>query len=577
MAAKLLLLLAFAALAAPTGAYAQERILSYDTEVDIRADGSLDVTERITVRAEGDRIRRGIYRDFPTRYRDAQGNAYVAGFEMVEVLRDGAPTPWFTERRPNGVRINTGNDDFLPVPATYTFTLQYRTTRQLGFFDGHDELYWNAIGTGWAFPIERATVVARLPAPVPVSELSAEAYTGAQGSRGQAYTTTLPAPGTARWTLTEPLPPGHGFTVVLSFPKGLVTAPTPSERVAWFLRDNLGVLVALLALAALLVFCFVRWRAIGRDPDPGVIIARYEPPAGHTPGGLRYVRRMGPDHRGFSADLLALAVAGHVRIHRDKRGLLEDDWTIERLAPPAADLPDSQRAMLEHLFKQGPVLELDSKQASILQAARQAHAAAFKARYQPAMFKLNGGSIAIAAGIGIGGAVLAFLVSGGAGIPLVIATVGLMLLVVVAFGFAVRAPTPAGRRMMDEIEGLKLYLGVAEREELARMRGPGESPPALDAGRYERLLPYAVALDVEDAWTEQFTRAAGAEAAAAVTRNIAWYRGGDIASLSRLASDVGGALDARIASASTPPGSSSGGGGGGFSGGGGGGGGGGGR
>lgn len=574
---RFLLLLAFAAVAAPTGAAnAQERILSYDIEVEVNADGSLDVAEHITVRAEGQQIRRGIYRDFPTRYRDRLGNRVVVDLEVREVLRNGQPEPWFTENKSNGVRINTGDDDFLPVPGDHVLTLRYRTTRQIGFFDAHDELYWNAIGTGWAFPIEDASVVVRLPEPVPVDQLSAEAYTGPQGARGESYTTSLPAPGTAQWQLTEPLPPGHGMTIVLMFPKGIVAAPTSSERTGWFLRDNLGVLVALLALGVLLAYTISRWRAVGRDPVKGVVIARYEPPEGHTPGGLRYVRRMGADHRGFSADLLALAVAGHLRIHRDK-GLLGDDWSVEQLDGPTDDLDDGRREILSTLFEEGPLLELDSKQAAILQAARQAHASRFKSRYQPAMFRTNAGSTALAALIAVGGSVAAFLASGGAGLLIVIGIAVLMLVVVVAFGLLVKAPTPQGRRLMDEIEGLALYLGVAEREELARIAGPGNPAPRLDASRYEQLLPFAVALEVEDAWTEQFTLAAGAEAAAAATRNIGWYHGGDISSLSRLASDVGGALDSRIASASTPPGSSSGGGGGGFSGGGGGGGGGGGR
>src|SRR5690606_9748606 len=108
------------------------------------------VTEHITVHAEGTRIRRGIYRDFPTRYRDRHGNRVVVGFEMLGLTRNGQPEPWFTENLSNGVRINTGNDDFLQVPGEHAYTLHYRTTRQLGFFDEHDELYWNAIGTGWA-------------------------------------------------------------------------------------------------------------------------------------------------------------------------------------------------------------------------------------------------------------------------------------------------------------------------------------------------------------------------------------------------------------------------------------------
>ena len=139
-----------------------------------------------------------------------------------------------------------------------------------------------------------------------------------------------------------------------------------------------------------------------------------------------------------------------------------------------------------------------------------------------------------------------------------------------------RAPTPLGRVLLDEVEGLMLYMSVAERDELERLPGPG-GPPVLDAARYEALLPFAVALEVEDAWTRKFTAAVGAAAAAAAAANIAWYRGGSVTDLGSLSRAVGSSLSSQIASASSPPGSSSGSGGGGSSGGGGGGGGGGGR
>ena len=149
-------------------------------------------------------------------------------------------------------------------------------------------------------------------------------------------------------------------------------------------------------------------------------------------------------------------------------------------------------------------------------------------------------------------------------------------LLLIAFALLVRAPTIEGRKLLDEIAGLKLYLGVAERDELARMPGP-DAPPLLDAERYQALLPYAVALEVEEAWTRKFTLAVGAAAAATATAGMAWYHGVGSDNLSSLTSAIGSSLSSQIASASTPPGSSSGSGGGGSSGGGGGGGGGGGR
>lgn len=562
-----------------TGAHAQERIRDYAIEIDVRADGSLDVVEHITVHAAGDQIRRGIYRDFPTRYRDRVGNAVVVDLEVLGVTRDGETEPWFTEWIGNGVRINTGNDDFLPeLPRDVTFTLRYRTTRQLGFFDDHDELYWNAIGTGWVFPIDAGRVEVRLPSPVPVEAMAAEGYTGPQGAQGQDYRASVAGPGVARWELTRPLAPNEGLTIVLSFPKGLVPEPTARQRFLWLLRDNAGVLVALSALFVLIVYCVQRWRAVGRDPAAGTIIVRYDPPAERAPAELRYLERRRYDTRCFTGDLLAAAVEGRVAIAREDRMLRKDRWTLERLAGsgPASALA-TPSALVDALFSDGSrQLELKTENARTLQAAQLAHGARLDERLHGKYFQRNAGSALAAGGIAALGTALAVFVSGGAGLVLIGVLGAAMAAIVIAFAWLVQAPTPEGRRLLDEIEGLRRYLAVAERDELGRMQGPG-APPPLDAQRYERLLPYAVALGVEEAWTKKFTLAVGAAAAAAATAAIGWYRGSRFDDLGSLAKSLGGGLSASIASASTPPGSSSGRGGGGSSGGGGGGGGGGGR
>ncbi|RPI58723.1 MAG: DUF2207 domain-containing protein, partial [Lysobacterales bacterium] len=307
--------LCLAAAASVALAQPGERILEYAIEVAVGADGVLDVAEHIAVRAEGNQVRRGIYRDFPTRYRDRYGNNVVVTLDVRGVERDGVPEPWFTERRANGVRINTGNDDFLPrLPGEYRYTLRYRTTRQIGFFADHDELYWNAIGTGWDFAIESGSVEVRLPEPVPVERVEAEAYTGPQGARGRGYAASVVEPGIARWELTAPLMPREGLTIVLSFPKGVVAEPTQAERAGWLLADNRGVLAALAGFALLLFYVVRRWRQVGRDPSAGVVIARYEPPAGRSPAELRFLKRRRYDMRCFTSDLLTAAVDGGVRI-----------------------------------------------------------------------------------------------------------------------------------------------------------------------------------------------------------------------------------------------------------------------
>jgi len=565
------------ALALSSSVSAQERITSYDSQIQIRPDGSIDVTERISVRAEGNQIRRGIYRDFPTRYRDRYGNRVRVDLQVLGVERNGAMEPWFTERMSNGIRINTGNDDFLPVPADYTFTIRYRTTRQLGFFDKHDELYWNAIGAGWVFPIEKGSVAVRLPQPVPVDRLGVEAYTGPEGTKGAAYAAEIPEPGLARYRLTQPLGSYEAFTIVLTFPKGLVHEPTDAERTRWLLADNRGLLISLAGLVVLVFYMVREWRRVGRDPQKGVIIARYEPREGQTPAGLRYVKRMGYDMRAFTADILALAIGGHLRINKEDK-FLKDEWRLDRVNGDGQIPPSpAQKRLLDHIFGSGnDSLVLKNKNAAKLQSAREAHRKVLDAEAQPRYFKRNGKKVGMAVLIAIVSTGSAFIASGGFGIPFIIGIAGLMVLGIGVFAWLVRAPTLEGRALLDEIEGLKLYMSVAEKQELAQMRGPEE--PVLDEKRYEVMLPYAVALDVEDAWTKKFTAAVGAASAAAAASRMHWYSGrGPITNMGDFTNAIGSSLSSQISSAATPPGSSSGSGGGGSSGGGGGGGGGGGR
>lgn len=566
-----------------------ERILRYDVDIAIQADGGLEIIETIAVRAEGNRIRRGITREFPTRYRDRYGDRVVVDFQVLNVHRNGQPEPWFTERIGNGVRINTGNDDFLAVPGIHIFILRYRTNRQLGFFDAHDELYFNALGHGSILPVESGNVSVRLPAPVPAADLQIDGFTGAMGQRGKAFSASTPTAGIAHWKLAAPLAPGEGLTVVLGFPKGIVAEPGWLQRVVWRLKDNRAGIVALIGFGLLLAYCLRRWRLVGRDPRPGTIIVRYEPPTDYSPAELRFMQRRRYDSTAFSSDLLFAAVNGAVTIHREARKLRADRWTVQPEDPGQSTLhPDAPPAhLIKHLLRSGGKnLELHQKNATRIRIARTEHARQLRSRIIPSHYRANHGSVGIAILIAVATCICTFVAIALAGggwvlaLPLLLAT----LVTTVVFGLVIGAPTPAGRQLLDEIEGFRRYLSVAERQDLQRLQGPGEREPQLDAERFERLLPYAVALEVEEAWTDRFTAAAGAAAAAAATSSIAWYsasgRGAGTGGIGGMTRALSQGLSSQIASSSTPPGTSSGrsgggggGGGGGFSGGGGGGGG----
>jgi hypothetical protein len=549
------LLLAACGLLLP--AYGVERVVDFHSAIRVQADGVLEVAERIAVEAEGRQIRRGILRDFPTDYRDRFGNRVNVPFEVRKVLRNGAPEPWTTERLPNGVRVNIGGAESVLSPGRHVYQITYRTARQIGHFPDHDELYWNVNGNGWTFPFDHISAEVYLPKPVPARELRAEAYTGKQGARGRDYQYMV-RDGSAGFTSTAPLPAYEGMTIVVGFPKGIVSEPGLQRRAGWFVTGNKGAAAGLFGLALMLAFLYWRWREVGRDPRAGPRFPRYEAPQGLSPAAVRFIDRQGFDDRCFAAALLGLGSRGFLRIRQSG-----DTFTLEPTGKTVEYLP-GERAVAP-LAKSKRTLHKQYDQT--IQAVRGDLASELRQLYEEKAFSRNHGSLAV--GVLIGACTIAAMVlmdvSPVAGILVGVAVIATLA----AFYRWLPAYSASGRRTEDEIEGLRQYLGVAERDELARKRAPPKT-----AEEFSKFLPFAVALDVEKTWADRFAIALGAAAMAQAVSD--WYdSSGSGFSVSGFTSSVS-SLGETISAAASPPGSSSGSsdsGGGGSSGGGGGGGG----
>ena len=626
--------LIFAAMLQPAAAV--ERILQFISDVKVERNSDLLVTETIRVQAEGREIRRGILRDFPTRYKGRDGRRVEVGFEVLSVTRNGSPESYTTEALSNGVRVRIGNASQTVPYGPNTYVIRYRTTRQIGFFEKFDELYWNATGTGWTFPIDVAE--ARITLPEKVDFTQTAIYTGPQGATGKNATSVQQSPGTIVFRTTQPLPARNGLTVAAAFPKGIVTPPSQAQLTQYWLRDNLPVVVGAGGLLLLLGYFAFAWFKVGRDPRGGTVIPLFTPPKGMSAPAVRYVYEMEFDDRAFSAGILDLAVHGGVK--------LNDSGTTMRLTAQKGtrDVSPPVAAMGRELFKSGASLLLDDVNHKVIGAAKSTLESNLKDLYLKSMFTNNyrwsgiglllwvvftgavALSIFVSYGSELGGAMLfgtafaapaicvmtaflfglvtgrtkiltflfgflfagAFAVAGFAvllgatyeatGSILNLNTLAMLTpvlvapLIAMAF-YVMKAPTVQGRKVMDEIEGFKQYLGVAEEDRLNYLHPPEKTPEL-----FERYLPYAVALNVENRWADRFAGVLAA-AAAAGAATAAWYIGNRESQTDwgNFASRVGDSLASTVASASTAPGSSGGGssgsGGGGSSGGGGGGGG----
>jgi hypothetical protein len=625
-------------------AFADERILDFQSDITVAADASMTLRETIRVRAEGNEIKRGIFRDFPTRYRDALGHQVHVDFELLETLRDGRPEQSRRQSQGNGVRIYLGREDVFLDPGEYTYTIAYRVTRELGFFADHDELYWNVTGNGWAFPIDRASAEVTLPPRVPRAGIRVEGYTGPEGSKARDLEAHITEFSRAEFATTRPLGPNEGLTIVVGWPKGFVAEPTREERIRWFLADNRNAAAGLVGLLVVIGYYAVVWTRVGKDPDPGVIVTRYEPPDGFTPAAVRYLVRMGYDDKTFAAAIVSLAVQKQLVIKED-----DGEYTLERVTDAKAKLRPDEALLLAALFGGARSLKLGTASGATVRAA----VATLKTKLEGAIEKiyflrnakyltpgivlsvlavaaiilateetglkagaafmmvwLSGWSVGVyallqqvwrawreaiaanglasgfkmvgamfptlfaipfVAGEVFGVAMLAFMTSVGAVVALL-----LVIAANLVFHRLLRAPTLAGRSVLDQIDGLRQFLSAVEGDRLERT--PIQKTPEL----FEKLLPYAMALDVEEEWSNQFADVLAAAGRGGEEYSPSWYRGHVSGAnftgvgTAALVGALGSSMSSAISSASTPPGSSSGssgGGGGGSSGGGGGGGG----
>ena len=630
-------ILCFSLLLMPIAARAQERILSYHSDITVHTNAEMIVTETIRVRAEGQQVRRGIFRDFPTGYRDRYGNRVRVDFELLDVQRDGRPEPHHTQSELNSVKVYIGREDVFLDPGEYTYAITYRTSHQLGFFENHDELYWNVTGNEWAFAIETASASVTLPESVPLTEVTHEGYTGVAGSKATFLESEI-RDGRIHYRTTRPLGPREGLTIVATWPKGHVEQPSTWARAQRMLAINRSFFAGIVGFFAVLGYYLVVWSAVGKDPAKGVIIPQFKPPDGISPAAARFIREMGYDHKCFAAGIIDMAVHGTLRIRQEGR-----KFTIERVSPPTPEAPPEEQKLYNKLLSSFQTLTFEQKNHHTIGKAVTALRKSLAATYEKQYFLRNGAywapgiliALVTVLGVTLLGpqpqeaiflgvwltiwtfAVMALLMSAGAAwrstfgpggrlinlpgaifsslfaLPFLAGEVvaifmlgrttsplAALCLVAIAillwlFYTLMKAPTLLGRKVMDHLDGLRMYMAVAEKDRLRALHPPKRTPE-----HFEELLPYALALDVEQEWAGQFAdilqaAAQGPTSGSRTAYSPGWYTGPsrNLLTAGALAGAVGGALTSAISSSSTAPGSSSGSGGGGSSGGGGGGGG----
>lgn len=352
--------------AATFPALAREEIQSFASNTVLHTDGSVDVTEQIDVNAEGDRIRHGIFRDIFTVLRNADGSKFYSSLAVVSVQRDGRAEPYTTEGISNGERIRIGDADTTIDPGPHSYVIRYTMTRMARFFANHDELYWNATGNFWDFPIVKAVATLTLPKGAVISKLAA--YTGPVGSTEDDASEDRTADNIATFATTRALAPGEGMTVAAAFQKGVVQPPAGAASGLDWLSDHREAIVPPLAVLVVLLYNLLAWNRVGRDPRKGTIIPLFYPPEGLSPAMTQWLHGMGFKGNGwnaFTAAIFDLGVKGLVTVDNSGKKL----QVATTSAQPKTPLSGDEKVLYDYFSSKGTVT-VDKNNGSTLNGKR---------------------------------------------------------------------------------------------------------------------------------------------------------------------------------------------------------------
>jgi len=569
---------------------------AFDAEYTLsrEPDGTatLLVTETIVARFPEFDQNRGIIRAIPDDY-----DGVPLDTSVVSVTDQNGVDVYYESVYSGGfVELYLGTDEFVRGEQTYVIT--YTQQNVVRSFDdtASDEFYWDVNGTGWQQPFDRVSATVTL-APDVAAALTGNAacYVGPQGSTESCPIERADAGFTANAT---DLAPGETLTVAIGFAPGTFLTPEPTpppepqEVPLWMHLLSGGVGVA--SLGALGAAIASRVRAGSGARSRGAIIPQYSEPEGFDI--VQAAHLIGRPASGVPAAIVRLAVRKNLRI---LAYAVENDaapYTLQYLSDDRTDALDL--ALLEALFgvdrapgDLAPYGEYDATLATRLTDLQTRAGSSI----------IDEGFKRTAPGIGFGWLMLVaqWACMALAGAAIIVSGVlfvnvsslafpslaGAFIAGFIAFVLAIRPQqfTEKGREARDYLEGMKLYLTVAEDERLRVLQSP-QGAERIDVGNdlelvklYEKLLPWAVVWGVEDRWMREL-----AVHVAATDTTPDWFIGTNGFDAALFSAAVRGVTATTIAPSSSW--SSSGGGsfsggsfGGGFSGGGGGGGGGGGR
>ncbi len=609
-----------------------ERILSFHADIDVDKNSGLSITEKIKVHSRGENIKRGIFRSLPL-VRNLNDRTQKVKYNIVSVKKDGVDEDFHEEIEDGYLKVYVGNKDVILTPGDYNYEIKYTTEKQIGFFEKYDELYWNVNGTEWNFPVD--SISARVNLPQGAGILQNSCYKGVYGSTSQDCMAKVLSEHSIEWSAKD-LGPGEGLTIAVGFKKGIMVPPPPPTFLEKF-GILIGGIIIFLGLLLYYYSTWKKYGVDPEMPTiyPQFNSPDDLSPASL---GFINSESFKNKYLTAALVNLAIKGYVQIVEDEDPGifGLFKSkQFTVKKLKNPDQNLPKEEINLMNNLFSKNIVdsIKFDGKYDSKIEQAVRSFQSTLKFQHDTLLNEGNNSKklilpILVILGVYFLGLFVSFTIfpefekvflgifilailtvafviaivlfkfyPGLFKIFLIFPVIALVLLGVllykgsdftidnnfnvcyifivlgfmslVIYQFLIKRPSEEKLRKKSLIEGFKMYMGAAENQQIKF-----HNPPKMTPQSFEKLLPFAMVLGVDEIWGKKFDDLLKKMS---YEYQSNWYVGSSM-NYFAMASVLNSSLTQSIQSSATQPSSSgsssgSGSGGGGFSGGGGGGGG----
>lgn len=435
-----------------------ESIPSFKTHVEVGADSTLQITE--TVVYDMDTVERhGLERIIPKQSDDGP-NIVI---EDVTATRDGEPDGVHLNNSSSSLTIRIGDPD-VTMTGEHTYVLSYSVLNGVRYFDDKDEVYWNVIPQEMSLPIDESSATIDLPAGSKVTA-GPFCYTGESGNEEKDCLVSVSGTRVSA-TTTRPLTIQEGMTVAVAIAPGTINRAAPVEddsaASGWLVLIPIFFIGFVVGLIILVKAVAGKTGLPRKRSDGGEIVVQYDAPKGSTAPEAAYLAFGSRSGKFFTAAVVQLAIDGWLTMKFEK--VKKWFWTNSEITfhrkKEGTPSDDILASVMSELFKGGSERTL----ASLKKDARSGTVRIDTiASDFPKIFIKRGWNEKYG-----------------------------------WFNLFTRT-TPEGKAALEHLAGLKVYIGAAEKERLEFHNAPEHSPQT-----FEKLLPFAIALGVDEPWIKSF-------------------------------------------------------------------------